>query len=74
MSKSTSVETHLRSLLPDDARASLRDEVLPKLLNSIHEIAGHLRTSPSVTQVGTANAFGDDQYETPMYELHVILH
>jgi sedoheptulose-bisphosphatase len=58
---SSYVGEHLRSLLPGNARASLRDEVLPKLLRSIHDIAGHLRSSPSVTEVGTANAFGDDQ-------------
>ncbi|KAF1947406.1 sedoheptulose-1,7-bisphosphatase [Clathrospora elynae] len=52
--------SHLQSLLPD-SRKSLRDHVIPKLLKSIHDIAGTLRTSPSVTQVGTANAFGDDQ-------------
>jgi sedoheptulose-bisphosphatase len=60
MSATASVEAHLESFLPE-SRPQLRDEVLPQLLKSIHAIAGHLRTSPSVTQVGTANAFGDDQ-------------
>jgi sedoheptulose-bisphosphatase len=60
MSQPTDVSTHLNSLLTS-SYPQLRDSVLPKLLSSIHEIAGHLRTSPSVTQVGTANAFGDDQ-------------
>jgi sedoheptulose-bisphosphatase len=60
MSQSTDLPTHLKSLIPS-SHPQLRDSVLPQLLASIHTIAGHLRTSPSVTQVGTANAFGDDQ-------------
>ncbi|CAG5142639.1 uncharacterized protein ALTATR162_LOCUS1192 [Alternaria atra] len=60
MSQSTDLPTRLNSLIPS-SHPQLRDSVLPQLLASIHTIAGHLRTSPSVTQVGTANAFGDDQ-------------
>ncbi|CAN9118588.1 unnamed protein product [Alternaria sp. RS040] len=60
MSQSTDLRTHLNSLVPS-SYPQLRDSILPQLLASIHTIAGHLRTSPSVTQVGTANAFGDDQ-------------
>ena len=60
MAKPTTVEAHLTSLIPP-SRPQLRNSVLPTLLSSIHKIAHHLRTSPSVTQVGTANAFGDDQ-------------
>ncbi|EOA85482.1 hypothetical protein ACJQWK_06967 [Exserohilum turcicum] len=57
---STDLAAHLSNLIPD-SHPQLRDSVIPSLLKSIHAIAGHLRTSPSVTQVGTANAFGDDQ-------------
>jgi sedoheptulose-bisphosphatase len=60
MAPGTDLAIHLQNLIPD-SHAQLRDSVLPSLLKSIHTIAGHLRTSPSVTQVGTANAFGDDQ-------------
>lgn len=60
MASGTDLATHLQNLIPD-SYAQLRDSVLPSLLKSVHTIAGHLRTSPSVTQVGTANAFGDDQ-------------
>ncbi|EUC29587.1 hypothetical protein COCCADRAFT_106148 [Bipolaris zeicola 26-R-13] len=60
MASGTDLATHLQNLIPD-SHAQLRDSVLPSLLKSVHTIAGHLRTSPSVTQVGTANAFGDDQ-------------
>ncbi|KAJ6287445.1 fructose-1,6-bisphosphatase class 1/Sedoheputulose-1,7-bisphosphatase [Bipolaris maydis] len=60
MASGTDLAIHLQNLIPD-THAQLRDSVLPSLLKSVHTIAGHLRTSPSVTQVGTANAFGDDQ-------------
>ncbi|EUC42682.1 hypothetical protein COCMIDRAFT_102936 [Bipolaris oryzae ATCC 44560] len=60
MASGTDLAAHLQNLIPD-SHAQLRDSVLPSLLKSVHTIAGHLRTSPSVTQVGTANAFGDDQ-------------
>jgi sedoheptulose-bisphosphatase len=59
-SQALDLSSYLQSLLPND-RPQLRDNVLPSLLKSIHAIAATLRTSPSVTQVGTANAFGDDQ-------------
>jgi sedoheptulose-bisphosphatase len=60
MVQPTTVSSHLHSLIPA-SRPELRNSVLPTLLSAIHKIAHHLRTSPSVTQVGTANAFGDDQ-------------
>ncbi|KAF2690239.1 sedoheptulose-1,7-bisphosphatase [Lentithecium fluviatile CBS 122367] len=55
------LETHLQSLIPSPSRSSLRDSVIPALLQSISKIATALRTSSKVSQVGTANAFGDDQ-------------
>lgn len=51
---------HLSTLIPS-SHPSLRDSVLPSLLHSISSIASALRSSPSVMQIGSANAFGDDQ-------------
>lgn len=59
-SQTLDLATHLTSLLPND-RPSLRTQVLPALLQSISQIASTLRSSATVSQVGTANAFGDDQ-------------
>lgn len=59
-SQPLTLEAHLSSLLPT-ARPILRQKVLPQLLHSISEIASTLRNSATVSQVGTANAFGDDQ-------------
>jgi len=53
--------THLQSLLPNGVRPSLVEEVIPQLISSISKVARALRTSSQVSQVGTANAFGDDQ-------------
>ncbi|KAL6707502.1 hypothetical protein ACN47E_004072 [Coniothyrium glycines] len=53
------LETHLRTIVPE-SRLSLR-QILPQLLQCITEIASTLRSSSKVSQVGTANAFGDDQ-------------
>ncbi|KAF2660226.1 sedoheptulose-1,7-bisphosphatase [Lophiostoma macrostomum CBS 122681] len=55
------VASHLKSLLPDDSYASLRDTVLPTLLSSIGAVAEALRTSSRVSQLGSSNSFGDDQ-------------
>lgn len=52
---------HLQSLYPPDIRQSLRNEVIPALIQAIAEVAEVLRNSGTVSQVGTANAFGDDQ-------------
>lgn len=54
------LQSHLHSIVPE-GRASLRDEVIPRLLHCISDIASALRSSSQVSQVGTANAFGDDQ-------------
>jgi sedoheptulose-bisphosphatase len=53
--------SHLASVLPSAERQSLRQEVIPTLLRSIGSVAHALRTSSDVSQVGTVNAFGDDQ-------------
>ncbi|KAF2263678.1 carbohydrate phosphatase [Lojkania enalia] len=55
------LSAHLSSIFPEDSRHSLRESVLPTLLTSITGVAKALRSSQKVSQVGTANAFGDDQ-------------
>jgi sedoheptulose-bisphosphatase len=60
MASNTSFIEHLGTLLPA-SRSSLRDSVLPALIDSISEIAKTLRVSHHVSQAGTANSFGDDQ-------------
>jgi sedoheptulose-bisphosphatase len=57
---SVTLKQHLEALLTEE-RSALRDSVLPSLLNSIAKIAEALRTSHNVSQIGSANAFGDDQ-------------
>ncbi|KAF2710779.1 sedoheptulose-1,7-bisphosphatase [Pleomassaria siparia CBS 279.74] len=52
---------HLETLLPPGTRTSLVQEVIPKLIASFTTIAHALRSAQTVSQVGTANAFGDDQ-------------
>ncbi|KAF2228001.1 sedoheptulose-1,7-bisphosphatase [Elsinoe ampelina] len=47
--------------MPGDDRRSLIQDVIPTLILSIYQIAKKLQTSHHVSQVGTANAFGDDQ-------------
>ena len=56
-----SVTSHLKTLLSDQKYAALRDSVLPALLRSIGAVAEVLRASSKVSQVGSANTFGDDQ-------------
>jgi sedoheptulose-bisphosphatase len=52
---------HLESLYPPDIRTSLRSDVIPALIKAVYQIAEALRKSDTVSQVGTANAFGDEQ-------------
>ncbi|KAK4044126.1 Sedoheptulose-1,7-bisphosphatase, chloroplastic [Parachaetomium inaequale] len=53
---------HLRSVLPHDGtRDALITSVIPKLLQSIADVAQALRSSHHVAAAGTANTFGDDQ-------------
>ncbi|PVH99217.1 carbohydrate phosphatase [Periconia macrospinosa] len=60
-SEQIGLETHLRSIIPDGTLPSLRQDILPKLLQSIEDVSKVLRNEATVSQVGTANAFGDDQ-------------
>ncbi|KAK3294397.1 uncharacterized protein B0H64DRAFT_475868 [Chaetomium fimeti] len=59
---SSSLIQHLRSVLPQDgSRDALITSVIPKLLQSVADVAQALRSSHDVAAVGTANTFGDDQ-------------
>jgi sedoheptulose-bisphosphatase len=64
--------SHLKSLLPSASRQSLRESVIPTLLRSIGGVAQALKTSSTVSQVGTANAFGDDQLNVDVLAEEVI--
>ncbi|KAF2639146.1 carbohydrate phosphatase [Massarina eburnea CBS 473.64] len=56
-----SLEAHLNTILPSKPHKSLRLNVIPSLLQTIAQVAKVLRTSSTVSQVGTANTFGDEQ-------------
>ena len=56
-----SLADHIRSILPQESRAELRNSVLPSILDSISKVAATLRTVQDVSLVGSANSFGDDQ-------------
>ncbi|KAF2003042.1 sedoheptulose-1,7-bisphosphatase [Amniculicola lignicola CBS 123094] len=53
--------THFKTTFPAETRPALLQQVIPTLLYAITDIANELRRSQNVSQVGTANAFGDDQ-------------
>jgi len=56
------LEAHLQTLFKSpNTHPQLRNSVLPNLLQAIGNISSALRGSARVSQVGTANAFGDDQ-------------
>lgn len=55
------LKEHLQSLLPLPNHAELRDSVIPTLIESVAGIARALQEAHQVSQVGTSNAFGDDQ-------------
>ncbi|KAK2024397.1 fructose-1-6-bisphosphatase [Colletotrichum zoysiae] len=61
MPASAALVQHLRSVIPQDDRSSLREDVIPAVLNAITGIAQTLHASQHVSLAGTANAFGDDQ-------------
>lgn len=55
------IYTTIKDLLPTSSHPSLSNSVIPSLLQSIQAVASTLRTSQTISQAGTANAFGDDQ-------------
>ncbi|TKX21549.1 fructose-1,6-bisphosphatase-2 [Elsinoe australis] len=63
---------HLGSLIAGDDRRSLTQEVIPALISAIFQIAEKLRASQHVSQVGTANAFGDDQLNVDVIAEQII--
>jgi sedoheptulose-bisphosphatase len=58
---SPELKAHLEAALPQAERASLRDSLIPALLQTISGVARTLRASHHVSLAGTANTFGDDQ-------------
>ncbi|KAK3389807.1 hypothetical protein B0H63DRAFT_409639 [Podospora didyma] len=56
-----SVADLFQTLLPSANTASLRDSVIPSLLQGIADIAQALRGAQHVARAGTANTFGDEQ-------------
>lgn len=74
---SSTADTHhlgayLQNHLQQDDRRSLRDSVLPSLLNSLSSVAKGLRSASKVAQVGTENAFGDDQLNVDVLAEEII--
>ncbi|KAK2054867.1 fructose-1-6-bisphosphatase [Colletotrichum caudatum] len=61
MPASAALVQHLRSVIPQGDRSSLREDVILAVLNAITGIAQTLHASQHVSLAGTANAFGDDQ-------------
>lgn len=70
--KSIDIQTHLQSLITNDARSELLTSVIPALTNAVAQIAEKLRQSQQVAFVGTANAFGDDQLNVDFLAEHLI--
>lgn len=66
------LQKHLQSVLPQQGRSALSSSVIPTLVQCIHQIAEILRSSQQVSQVGTANAFGDDQLNVDVLAEDVI--
>ncbi|TQN66091.1 Sedoheptulose bisphosphatase [Colletotrichum shisoi] len=72
MSASPALEQHLRSVIPQADRSSLREDVIPKILGAVAGIARTLHASPHVSLAGTANAFGDDQLNVDVLSENVM--
>jgi sedoheptulose-bisphosphatase len=59
---SSALTSHIESILPKDStRTALGTSVIPKLLQSVSDIAKALRAAQDVSHAGTANTFGDEQ-------------
>ncbi|KAK1991937.1 fructose-1-6-bisphosphatase [Colletotrichum falcatum] len=61
MPASAALVQHLKSVVPQDGRSSLREDVIPAILDAIAGVARTLHASQHVSLAGTANSFGDDQ-------------
>ncbi|KAH8903040.1 sedoheptulose-1,7-bisphosphatase [Coniochaeta sp. PMI_546] len=55
------LEDQLKALLPSPDHTELRESVIPTLIEGIAGVARVLQEAHQVSQVGTSNAFGDDQ-------------
>jgi uncharacterized membrane protein YccC len=65
------LDAHLRSVLPQDGtREALISSVIPRLLQSIADVAQALRNSHHVAAAGTANTFGDHRVSLPSLKRH----
>jgi sedoheptulose-bisphosphatase len=62
----------LQDLLPTKSNPSLSTSVIPSLLQSIQKVAETLRSSQTISQAGTANAFGDDQLNVDVQAENII--
>jgi sedoheptulose-bisphosphatase len=62
----------LQDLLPTESNPSLSTSVIPSLLQSIQKVAETLRLSQTISQAGTANAFGDDQLNVDVQAENII--
>lgn len=71
-SPSPELKAHLEAVLPQADRASLRESLLPALLQSISAVSASLRTSHNVALAGTANTFGDDQLNVDVAAENII--
>ncbi|OLN81861.1 Sedoheptulose-1,7-bisphosphatase, chloroplastic [Colletotrichum chlorophyti] len=72
MAPSTALVQHLRSVIPQDERTSLREEVIPAILDAITGVAKTLHASQHVSLAGTANSFGDDQLNVDVASENVV--
>ncbi|KAB5566791.1 hypothetical protein GE09DRAFT_746698 [Coniochaeta sp. 2T2.1] len=68
----TGLLDHLRTVLPSQDHSALRQSVIPTLIASIAGVARTLQESHHVSQVGTANAFGDDQLNVDVHAENII--
>lgn len=57
----TNIVTYLQSRIKSPERSELCTSVIPSLIGAISAISKAIASSHDVSQVGTANAFGDDQ-------------
>lgn len=67
------LDVHLRTLFQSpNTHPQLCNSVLPNLLQAIGTIASTLRGAAEVSQVGTANAFGDEQLNVDVLAENVL--
>ncbi|WYZ44431.1 hypothetical protein EsH8_VII_000867 [Colletotrichum jinshuiense] len=72
MSPSSALVQYLESVIPQDERKSLREEVIPAILEAVTGVAKTLHASQHVSLAGTANSFGDDQLNVDVLSENVV--